>query len=277
MIWVGVAAAAAGLLVLAERLWLAPEDQLTAEDACALPLGRVRLAALLERYLLRFVDPAVRGVRIDFLEEGKLLGSARTDARGSATIEVDAGPPGRRRFRVVSPRAEQALVVDVLPADAPILVLDLDHTVADVSPWRFAFADNRSVRPLPGAVEAIQGLAGSYHIVYLTARDHSFLTKTREWLRLRGLPDGPVFIRRRRFWSLSPMAHKLERLAEVARTHRLVAGVGDLPSDMEAYRRNGMTGYLMDPMGTVPAPEGVIRVRNWEELADRLRTGTKAT
>ena len=231
----------------------------------------------LERYLLRFVDPPVRGARIEFREGETLLGFATTDPRGSASIEIDAGPPGIRRIRVVSPRSEQALVVDVLPADAPILVLDLDHTVADVSPVRFAFADNRTIRPLRGAIEAIQELRGSYHIVYLTARDHSFLSKTREWLRLNDLPDGPVFIRRRRFWSLTPFAHKLERLAEIARTHRLVAGIGDLPTDMEAYRRNGMAGYLMDPSGTVPAPEGVIRVRSWKEAVERLRTGTRPT
>jgi len=277
MSWVLAAAAAAGLVVLAERLWLTPEDQLTAEDACALPGGRVRLTARLQRYLLRFVDPPVPDARIEFHDGETLLGSATTDARGFASIEIDAGAPGLRRFRIVSPRAKQDLMVAVLPADAPILVLDLDHTVADVSPVRFALAENRKVRPLPGAVEAIQALKGLYSIVYLTARDHSFLSKTRDWLRLTGLPDGPVLIRRRRFWWLTPFAHKLERLAELTKTHRPVAGVGDLPTDMEAYRRNGMTAYRMDPSGLVPASEGVIRVRSWREAEERLRVGRQST
>ena len=276
MVWLLGAVALAIVLVLAERLFVAPEDQLTAQDALALPHSRVRLVARLERYVLRFVDPPVRGATVEFFEGEARLGSAVTDAQGFASIEVDAGPAGRRRFRVVSRRSQEALVVDVLASDAPVLALDLDHTVADVSTWRFALATSREVRALEGAVEAIRRLANRYAIIFLTARDHSFLAKTREWLRLQGLPDGPAFLRRRRFWSQRAGDHKLERLGELKRTHRLVAGAGDMPADVKAYLANGMAAFLIDPRGAVPDIEGAVRVSSWKELEAKL-SATSAT
>lgn len=279
MAWFVAAGILAIAVILAERLLVAPEDQLTAEDVLALPQSRLRLVARVERYILRFVDPPLRGVPVHFFEGEKRLGDALTDERGFASIEIDAGPPGRRRFRVVSPRSEEALVVDVRPADAPVLVLDLDHTVADVGTFRFAFAANRTVRPLAGAIDAIRRLSQRFEIVYLSARDHSFLEKTRDWLRLQGLPDGPVLLRRRRFWSQRSGDHKLERLGELKRTHRLVAGVGDLPSDARAYLAHGLAAHLIDPRGALPDIEGAVRVRSWEELEARLAAipGSSAT
>jgi hypothetical protein len=270
MVWLLGAVALALVVVLAERIFVAPEDQLTPEDVLALPYRKIRLIARLERYVLRFVDPPLRGVEIEFFDGERPLGSAVTDAQGSAAIEIDSGPAGLRRLRVASSRAEEPLVVRVLPADAPVLVVDLDHTIADVSPFRFAFMDNRSVRPVLGAVDAVLRLGERFTVVYLTARDHSFLGKTREWLRLVGLPDGPVFLRRRRFWSQRPIEHKLERLGELARDHRLVAGVGDLPDDAKAYLAKGLKAFLLDPRGIHPDVEGVVRVPSWKELEERL-------
>lgn len=270
MVWVLGAVVLALAVVLVERLLVAPEDQLTPEDLLALPDRKVRLTARLERYVLRFVDPPLRGAEIKFFDGDRSLGSAVTDGTGSASIDIESGPAGFRRLRVVSARAEEALVIRVLPADAPVLVVDLDHTIADVSPFRFAFLDNRHVRPLPGAVEALRWLGGRFAVVYLTARDHSFLGKTREWLRLVGLPDGPVFLRRRRFWSQRPIDHKLERLGELARDHHLVAGIGDLPDDAKAYLAKGLKAFLLDPKGIHLSTEGVVRVRSWKDLEAQL-------
>ena len=113
-------------------------------------------------------------------------------------------------------------------------------------------------------------LAKRFRVVYLTARDHSFLAKTRGWFRLHGLADGPVFMRRRRFWSQRAFDHKLERLGELTKERRIVAGVGDLPLDAKAYLARGMAAYVMDPGGAVPEIEGATRVRSWKELEERL-------
>lgn len=270
MVWLLGALLLAVAVVLAERLVVAPEDLLTAEDVLALPGSRIRLRVRVERYLIRFVDPAVRGETVEFFEGDTKLGSAVTDAAGFASIEVDAGPEGRRRFQVRTRRAQETLVADVLPADAPILVLDIDHTITDVSTFRFAFTPDRKIRALPDAVEVIPRLAKRFRVVYLTARDHSFLAKTRGWFRLHGLADGPVFMRRRRFWSQRAFDHKLERLGELAKDRRIVAGVGDLPLDAKAYLARGMAAYVMDPGGAVPEIEGATRVRSWKELEERL-------
>jgi hypothetical protein len=270
MLWLLGALALAVAVVLAERLFVAPEDLLTAEDVLALPGERLRLRAQVERYLIRFVDPPVRGATVEFFEGEKKLGEAVTDENGRASIEIDGGPEGRRRFRVQTRRAQEVLIADALPADAPILVLDIDHTITDVSTFQFAFTTNRKTHALPDAVEVIQRLAKRYRIVYLTARDHSFLGKTRGWFQLQGLADGPVFMRRRRFWSQRPIDHKLERLAELTKGRRILAGVGDLPNDAKAYLASGMAAYVMDPGGWVPEIEGATKVRSWKELEERL-------
>ena len=272
MFWFLGALVLVAALILVERLFITPEDQLTAEDLLALPGSRIRLVARLERFIIRYVDPPVRGATVEFFEGETRLGSAVTDPRGFATFEADAGPIGRRRFRVKTPRTEEALVVDVLPADASVLVVDLDHTLADISTLRFAFTANRNTKPLPEAVDVLRRLAKRFSILYLTARDHSFLGKTRDWLRLQGLPDGPVVCRRRRFWSQRSFSHKLERLAELKRTHRLAAGVGDLPTDAKAYHSSGMAAYLMDPGAQLPEIDGATRVRGWKEFEERLTT-----
>ena len=270
MLWFLGALLLVALIVLVERLLISPEDQLSAEDLLALPGSRIRLVARVERYVIRYVDPAVRGATVEFFDGETRLGSSITDTRGFAVLETDSGPIGRRRFRVKTPRAEEALVVDVLPADAPILAVDIDHTLADISTLRFAFTTNHKTRPLPDAVDILRRLAKRFSIVYLTARDHSFLGKTRDWLRLQGLPDGPVMCRRRRFWSQRSYSHKLERLSELKRTHRLAAGVGDLPTDAKAYLASGMAAYLMDPGAQLPEIEGAVRVRGWREFEERL-------
>lgn len=270
MLWLLGAGLLALALIFVERYFVAPEDQLTAEDLLALPGSRVRLVARVERYLIRFVDPSVRGATVDFFEGDTKIGAAVTDARGFASIEIDAGPVGRRRFVVRTNRAEEALVVDVLPADAPVLVLDIDHTIIDISTFRMAFTINRNSRQLPDAADVIRRLCKKFAVVYLTARDWSFLGKTRDWFRMHELPDGPIFCRRRRFWSQPAMEHKLERLAELVKTHRCVAGVGDLPGDAKAYRTSGMAAFLMDPEGRLPDIEGATRVRGWKEVEERL-------
>jgi len=270
MLWLLGAGLLALALVLVERYFIAPEDQLTAEDLLALPGSRVRLVARVERYLIRFVDPSVRGATVEFFEGDARVGAAVTDKRGFASIEIDAGPVGRRRFVVRTSRAEEALFVDVLPADAPVLVLDIDHTITDVSTFRMAFTANRDTRHLPDAVDVIRRLGRRFAVVFLTARDRSFLGKTRDWFRMQELPDGPIFLRRRRFWSQRALDHKLERLAELTKTHRCVAGVGDLPGDAQAYRTSGMVAFLMDPDGRLPDIEGAARVRGWKELEERL-------
>ena len=270
MVWLLGAGVLALTLLLVERLLVSPEDQLTAEDLLALPQSKIKLTARLERYVMRFVDPPVRGETIEFFDGDARIGSAVTDARGFASIEVDAGPAGRRRFRVATRRTDEALVVHVLSPGAPVLVVDLDHTLVDIGTTRFAFAANRTIKPLEGAVDVAKRLSARYEIAYLTARDHSFLAKTREWLRLQELPDGPVFLRRKRFWSQSSLDHKRGRLEELKRTHRLVAGVGDLPTDAKAYLANGMAAYLIDPRGALPDMDGVVRVRTWKELEEKL-------
>ncbi|MBI4564789.1 MAG: hypothetical protein HY716_08885 [Planctomycetes bacterium] len=271
MIWVFIAIVGAGLIIAVERLWLNPEVLLTAEDTLAAPGRPLRFVALLERDIFFFIDPPIRGATVEFFEEDRRLGSAVTGADGYAVLEAGgAGEPGERRIRAVHGGASALFLVRIVPKEAPILVCDLDHTVADISAIRYAITPNEKVPALAGAERVLPRLGERFTLVYLTARDHVFSRKTKEWFPLKGLPESPVLLRRKRFWSQSPFAHKMDRLTELAREHRLAAGVGDLDSDMEAYRRHGMNAYLMSPSGRGRAEKDVTVVKDWEDLAQHL-------
>lgn len=156
------------------------------------------------------------------------------------------------------------------PADSPILVTDVDHTVSDLSQVRVPFTSNRRSPPLPGAVEALNHLAASYRVVYLTARDECLYDKTREWLAEKGFPAGPLFCRDAHLFRSSE-EFKRGFLADLAkRFPNLAAGVGDRTGDARAYLANGMIALLIDPKGKVERPPGAVVVSSWHEVARHL-------
>ncbi len=270
MAWVLVGLGLAAFVYAADRLWLNPARLLTAEDLLALPGRPLTLVARLERDLLPFLDPAIAGAEIAFRLGEQVLGVARTDALGFARFEAGPAPgPGLHVYTVTCGEAREELVVKVIEPGTPVLVLDLDETISAPSSVRFWLSDVRRVRPLAGSERVLPGLVARRACVYLTARDHSLLAKSRAWLRLRGLPTGPLLIRRNR-WPEQAEEHKTARLLELAKEHRLWAGVGDKLSDMRAYRARGMKAYLMRPTGAVETPEGAVRVTSWADLADLL-------
>jgi len=161
--------------------------------------------------------------------------------------------------------------VAVFEADEPVGITDIDHTVADVSPFGFVAKPNSAVRPMAGAPEALTTIAQSTRILYLSARDHIFVAKTRAWLRENGFPEGPLLLRRVRFTSATPLEHKLSRLEEVVTKLRNIRfGVGDLPTDVEAYRKRGIPPILISPRPIDGLPKDVPQVSSWSEILKRF-------
>ncbi len=101
----------------------------------------------------------------------------------------------------------------------------------------------------------------------MTARDDQFSQRTLDWLRTHDFPELPVvFSRRLLLTSGSRARYKTLALAELAsRGLRLRIGVGDKPSDMLAYRNNGLQPVLFD-----------IEDDAWQRLAQELRRPTSA-
>lgn len=197
---------------------------------------------------------------------------------GLATVEVTApaGVPDIWPYEACypgSPKHKPARGngrVFLWPADSPILVTDVDHTISALHPFHVPFTTNGDSPTLPGAAEALNELATLYRVVYLTARDESLYDKTRAWLSEKGFPAGPLFCR-----DMHPFgsAETFKRcfLADLGkRFPHLVAGVGDRLSDARAYQANGMIAVLIDPNGKLEWPEGAVVVPSWREAARRL-------
>jgi hypothetical protein len=108
-------------------------------------------------------------------------------------------------------------------------------------------------------------------LLYLTARDHIFTGKTREWLRINGFPEAPIYLRRVRFWSQRPKAHKLACLARLKEGFSNLAwGIGDLRGDVEAYAAHGLRPILLSSRTPRKLPEGTVVAPTWEEVEKRI-------
>lgn len=252
-------------------LLITPRDLLVPSDEPAV------LEVEVERRYAPFVDPPAAGVRVEV--EGR--GEAVVGPDGVARLPLGLLAPGTHALRVrqagATGRPVEAVVRSV-PPDATVFITDIDRTIADVSPAGFILLPNRWVRPLPGAREALAALSGRMEIVYLSARDHGFLHKTRRWLRMNGFPEAPLYLRRdTRFWTVPSRDHKIARLGELrARFRNIRAGVGDLPGDIHAYAAHRIPAVLISPRAHAGLPEDTVRVTDWTAILEWVRAAERS-
>lgn len=243
---------------------------ITPRDLLVPAIERFTVEVEVERRIAPFWDPAARGVEVDV--EG--IGRGVTGPDGVARIPADALRPGTRTPIARVGAASAAFLIRAIPKDAPVFVVDLDRTIADVSSAGFVFKSGESVRPLPGARDALERISARMQILYLTARDHVFTRKTREWLRRNAFPEAPIYLRRVRFWTQRPKTHKLARLAELReRFTNLAWGVGDLRGDAEAYAAHGIRPILLAARPPRRLPEGTSCAATWEEVEKLVSAG----
>ncbi|HXX95433.1 MAG TPA: hypothetical protein VEN81_17565, partial [Planctomycetota bacterium] len=179
------------------RTLITPRDLLVATDA------PVRLEVEIERRVWPFFDPPLAGEQVEVGGQ-----TALTDPEGEARIDLGCRGPGFHRLPIRHGAETAEAWVAVVARDAPIFITDIDHTIADVSSFGFIFRKVGEVRPLPGALEALERIAARMQLVYLSARDHIFTRKTKEWLAAQRFPPAPVYLRRRtRFWTVRSRDH----------------------------------------------------------------------
>ncbi|HUX00412.1 MAG: hypothetical protein WBD63_05405 [Phycisphaerae bacterium] len=220
----------------------------TAADALALPGEEVLLRAHLQGGDLLRDQP---GYVVRFSRGGVFYKAAETDADGVAAVSFAPPGPGDYVFRAdLSPNgfpAEPPQPVDVFllcrPADAPLLVVDLDKTLVASGFQEVLVGDPE---PMPDSVEVMKRLAGTYAVVYLTHRPDLFGPKSKAWLREQGYPAGPVLLSDVGGFLKGSGAFKSGALADLRRrfTGRAI-GVGDKISDVQAYLDNGLEGFLI--------------------------------
>lgn len=245
-----------------------------------------RLRAKLERGGFLFLGRDVEGAEIRFevlhapktAEQKKpvyhKLCDSFTDSDGTASADIEGFFEGMHLIRATYLGTSGVISfsrVYAVKRDTPILVCDIDHTIADVSALNFLSRKPEEIPALPGAVEALTKLSGKYLIVYLTARDDSFLDVTIRWLVHKKFPQGPVF-----FSDLSKTAFtgsardfKSARLAAWKKAGlNLQVGVGDKVGDIAAYIENGMQAFSVVDKSRPTSSEAAGCP--WSEIAEML-------
>jgi hypothetical protein len=250
-------------------------------DLLALPGSKVTLRAKLERVGVLGINPDLEGETLEFYLGKVHIGSAKTGDEGIAKLHYQVGQTGQqlirvqlsRKSRYSAPNAEICLAA--CKASRRMAICDIDHTVADVSAARFLTKKNEEVQALAGAPECLQELSKHLQIVFVTARDDTFMRQTKDWLKLRRFPRVPVL-----FWDFMgkpPLSHgkyKAELIAKLKKTWpHMGIGFGDRDEDGEAYLENGLEAFIIQEKRSDDLPPQAIWVRNWGEIREILLGG----
>ncbi|MCZ6601443.1 MAG: hypothetical protein O6952_00390, partial [Planctomycetota bacterium] len=243
-------------------------------DLIAFPGEEVILKAKLEKddFFQRDLEDQKIIFRLDTVE----LGTVISGEQGIARFAFLPDKEGTYRIQIAlhgqSPyQAEEAeLLLLAIPEQKPILICDIDHTVADISSLKFLITPNDEVEPLPGAADALRLIAESYQVIYLTGRDDAFMKKTKEWMQIKEIPRAPIF-----FWnflgapSQSHARYKKEQIAGFKKKwSNIQIGVGDEKGDAKAYLENGLRAYILGDDEDLP--DGTVLVSSWKDLLEDL-------
>jgi phosphatidate phosphatase APP1 len=216
---------------------------------------------------------------VEFYCGDRLLDTAITDKEGVAvialtlehaqTMPVTISFSGTNRYGASSAQSD----VFVLDGSRPIIVVDIDHTVADVSTLGVLTKKSTEQKPMPASVEALNALAADYQIVFLTHRSALLRAKTKAWLRESGFPRAPIILWHPGQEPLLSMTFKAEAIAKLKRDFPHVAvGIGDKKSDAQAYVKNGLQPYILESEKSQNHyPSGTVVVNDWKEIFRRLK------
>jgi hypothetical protein len=245
---------------------------LTVDDAVVMRGEKTRLAACLEREPVLWLSKDVENAPVRFYVDEQQVGDTKTDEDGVAEVERKLDPQ-LQRYEVRAWAGFQELQatgrVFAWDRERVIIAVDIDHTIAKTDYEELLAQRGKDESdPVKHSVQALHALAGDFHIVYLTSRPRFLIDKTRAWLRERGFPDGPVVTSVRIRDLVRPKEFKEERLHTLRKAWpTLLIGIGNEPSDAEAYGASGMlTLMLPGKNGGNVGPHAIV-LPDWKALA----------
>jgi len=243
-------------LLLAGLLWAGQDHLLlSGSDALCQPGEGATLSVKVEQRGLRHKD--VEGARVSASllseDERRPLGRVVTDEDGWAEFPVRFDEAGLYRVAVeamvrgedVDERGREEFLVACRRPDRVGLVLDIDDTLTASDA---ALLSSLAAVRDPDTVAVVRALAQRYDLLYLTARVRWTSPQTRRWLRTKGFPAAPLFVRDlKRSRALRSGTYKTQLLRQLRRRFpNILVGVGDEDSDVEAYTNNGMVAILIE-------------------------------
>jgi phosphatidate phosphatase APP1 len=150
------------------------------------------------------------------------------------------------------------------------LVVDIDETlcVTDYTNvfWGIGRDDSR---PLPNAARIMNSLSRDFRIVYLTARPRNLLEKTRRWIAREGFPQGDIITAPNVLDLISQTTYKQKQLNRMRASYpNMLIGIGDKPTDADAYRKHGMLPVVVNPWRDRHYRAGELIMQDWQQLGE---------
>ena len=210
---------------------------------------------------------------VRFRREAALYAAALTDGDGVAAVSFTPRQSGDIVFTADvapsglpdAPPQPARLVVACRPADAPLVVVDLDKTLVASG---FQEVLLGSPAPMPDSPRVMRRIAEKHGVVYLTHRPDLFGPKSKAYLRRHGYPEGPLLLSDIRGFLQGSEAFKSGMLAELRRQFcNLQVGIGDKISDAAAYHANGIRALL------IVQPDDIATAEGLAELAGQIERG----
>ncbi len=248
---------------------------LKAYDMLALPGQKVYPRARLESGTIQRDLP---GRTIRFLKSGRLFNQTTTDDEGFAVMAFTPRRQGDYVFKVEATPTELKhkapepveLLVACRRASEPMIILDVDNTLAVTRTWGF-FGDNPPA--MPNSVKVTRRLARDYTIVYMTHRPQQYGHKTKTWLRQYGYPQGPLLMPEVVDFARGSRRYKTKRLDQLQSTFKNIqVGIGDKISDARAYHQNGVKAFLIVNVDELDESEDYLELaKKLEELPEQVQ------
>lgn len=221
---------------------------ITADDVVMAPGQPARFEMSLDR---QFGKASVVGADVEFLVDGKRVGSAQTDGNGVATLRAEV--PGHASAYTVRARVGSEVVESrgrIFPwnGSRTAVAVDVDETISATDYGALFLTDVDTTSPhLEHSPDAVRAIAAHYDIVYLSARPRWLHEKTKLWLDAHGFPPGPILHAAKFEACFQQEYYKREMLKEFQREFpNLLIGVGDKDVDERAYGDNRMLGVILE-------------------------------
>lgn len=241
-------------------------------DAMVYPGEKARLTATVI-WTKDFDLNYVKGATIEFSQDKTVIGQAVTDSKGNASLEWTSEKAGLYRFTAKITKVDEEeyksileleptpLVVSVQPKEKKFVVIDLDHTIVDDGFLQVLMSND--VKAMEKSVDVTKRIAKDYEIIYLTHRPDLLSLKSRSWLDEKGYPLSPLLLSDITD-IFSSGKFKTRKLGEIRKQYPNTAiGIGDKPSDAQAYVDNGMTAYLI--------PNYKAKAKSMRKMAKEIR------
>lgn len=269
MLWAIVALAGGGCGTQTVLFGTPGQYLLNGYDQLATPGQTAMLRARLQAGDLLSDQP---GHTIRFYRDGRLVAAAVTGPEGYAQVPYHCPDAGDYAFTAEAalagfsqqPPEPVELLIACRPADAPLLIVDLDYTLVESGFGQVLLGEPAA---MPDSPEVMQKLSGDYSVIYLTHRPEYFGPRSKQWLSKNGYPRAPVLLSDIAGFVGGSGQFKSTRLAEIKSTFANIRiGIGDKVSDAQAYHDNGIKAYLIVMPQLYEQPQGLL------DLAEAIAT-----